>query len=209
VSFSVARRVVAVATPETDEACVETVCGRTVRAVELMLRAVAGDAEPVEAAGEEARVRVDVPLEPAALPRWAAACELARRMAGEALPVWECAELIAAETLAAIGSVGGEQADQQRPPSRREAKTDAEADRNEPGLRHEAFPALRCGGPSRLRSALPLEPERELEALETWAASACAHDLDAALCEAMGLLQHLDSDLGLLLREILERRLHH
>ena len=209
VSFSVAGRVVAVATPETDQACVETVCGRTVRAVETLLRAVSGDVEPAEAAGEEARVRVDVPLEPLALPRWAAACELARRMAGEALPVWECAELISAETLAAIGSVGSVQpGEQPRAPKRSAGPTAADAGQGESGLRHEAFPALRFGGLSRLRPELLLERERELEALEAWAADACAHDLDAALCEAMRRLQQLDGDLGLLLGEILERRLH-
>jgi hypothetical protein len=39
ISWAVARLVVGLATPETDAACVETVRGRTVRAVEALLRA--------------------------------------------------------------------------------------------------------------------------------------------------------------------------
>jgi hypothetical protein len=226
VSWSVARRVVAVATPETDAACMETVRGRTVRAVEAMLRAVSLDAEPPDASDADAedRVRVSLPLESAALPRWAEAVELARRMAGEALPLWECAEAIAAETLATLGpgamdrdvGVSGVTA-AAGAPAGPGASQDEErlsvhaaivgagiaADPDESGLLREAFPALCLGAPS------PLRPVPDLDALEAWAATASPHDLDAALRNAVRSLQHLDHDLGVLLKEILERRLHH
>ena len=87
VSWSVARRVVCVATPETDAACLETVRGRTVRAVEAMLRAVSGDGAPCEVAGEEAYVRVDLILESAALPRWAQALVFALGVRSDGAPL--------------------------------------------------------------------------------------------------------------------------
>ncbi len=226
VSWSVARRVLAVATPETDAACVETVRGRTVRAVEAMLRAVSRDGEPpdVSDAEDDDRVRVCLPLESDALPRWAEAVEFARRMAGEALPVWECAEAIAAETLATLGSAamdrdvdvsgvaaapGTGAGPGASPHEERLSLLDSNghaaiaADPDEPGLLHEAFPALRLGAPS------PIRPAPDLDALEAWAATASPHALDAALRDAVRSLQHLDHDLGVLLKEILERHLHH
>ncbi len=148
VSWSVARRAVAFATPETDEAFAQALHGRTVHAAAAMLRAAFGSAaqagtgeqEKAEATdaqenqtrgcgcqgapsgapgevsphagaptdpasdGEEDddRVRLRVPLARAHHGRWLAALELARRSAGASLPVWECAELIAAEALSAI-----------------------------------------------------------------------------------------------------------
>jgi hypothetical protein len=98
VSWSVARRVVAHVSPETEEACLASVRGRTVRAVEAMLIAAFGEASS-EATGASERVHVRVRLGRQAIGLWHAALELARRMAGETLPVWECAEAIAAETL--------------------------------------------------------------------------------------------------------------
>ena len=79
ISWSVARRAVAHASPETDEAFAAALRGRTVLAAEAMLRAAFRPKAPGEAAfaGEAAE-------------------------AGEALPVWECAEDIAAEALGAL-----------------------------------------------------------------------------------------------------------
>jgi hypothetical protein len=174
-----------------------------------MLRAVSGDGAPSEAAGAAAYVRVDLPLETAALPRWAEALELARSMAGEALPIWECAEAIAAETLAAIGPMAAREpgraaaADAPRLRQRPHSPRGADGDPNEPGLRHAAFPTLRFGAPRALRAA------RDLEALETWATDASPHALDTALRDGVHALQHLDHDLGALLKEIQDRRLHH
>jgi hypothetical protein len=101
ISWSVARRAVAHVSPETDEAFAEALRSRTVCAAEAMLHAAFPDAPTPETDPAE-RVRVCVPLPKAQQGRWLAALELARRMAGEALPVWECAELMAAEALGAI-----------------------------------------------------------------------------------------------------------
>ena len=98
ISWSVARRIMGHVAPETEAACLETVRGRTVRAVEVLLRTAFGEPAP-EITEPGDRVRVHVPLAPAAIARWHAALELARRMAGEAFPVWECAEAIGAWAL--------------------------------------------------------------------------------------------------------------
>jgi hypothetical protein len=102
VSWTVARKVVGLVRPETEAACLETVHGRTVRAVEAIVVAVkaaeggTGDEEP-----EEEGVPVRIPCTRREVGMWDAAVELARRMAGESLPVWACAEAIAAEAASA------------------------------------------------------------------------------------------------------------
>jgi hypothetical protein len=96
VSWTVARLIVGVVTPENEAACLETVRGRTVRAVKALLRTVApADESPTETSEEEDRVAVRVACSPRVATKWAAALELARRMAGEELAAWECAEAIA------------------------------------------------------------------------------------------------------------------
>ena len=214
VSWSVARRAVAHATPETDEAFVHSLRGRTVRAAEELLRAAFGAERPGEdgAGSEEGdqaeRVRVSVPLPAAHHGRWLAALELARRVAGEALPVWECAEAIAAEALGAIPPERVAQAGAANEISRASAGRaptpgcDAAGRRSrEHGLRHEAFGLLRWDrgiGISKL----------DLERLAAWAESASAHAIDRALRRAMKGLQRIDHDLGHLLRQLLDRKLY-
>jgi len=117
VSWTVARRVVAVATPETDAACLETVRGRTVRAVDALVAAwkegkareegarsvpssSAVGAEEEGDAAERVPVRVACPSRVAL--KWDAAVELARRWSGEMVPVWGAADLIAAEVSSAL-----------------------------------------------------------------------------------------------------------
>ena len=211
VSWSVARMVVGIATPETDEDCAATVQHRTVRAVGAMLRALPAEAAPPQEtdAAAKSAVYVTAPLPAEALPRWHYALELARRVAGEALPVWACAEAIAAETLAAVGD---DTSDTQHPcvsgdfpgtPGRRtQGGREAPPDGQEHGLRHAAFPLVRWlhGPPSRSDGALL--------ALAQWAHDASAHALDDALRREHSALQHVDADLGALLREILERGLY-
>jgi len=117
VSWTAARRVVAVATPETDAACLETVRGRTVRAVDALVAAwTEGKAReeglrpaPVSSAvklEDEADAAERVPVRigcPARMAReWDAAVELARRWSGEMLPVWGAADAIAAEVSSAL-----------------------------------------------------------------------------------------------------------
>lgn len=228
VSWSVARRAVAHATPEADEAFVHSLRGRTVRAAEELLRAAFGAERPGEegAESEEAdqaeRVRVSVPLPAAHHDRWLAALELARRVAGEALPVWECAEAIAAE---ALGSIPPEciaqagaaneisRAAAGRAPAPRCAATERPA--REHGLRQEAFGLLRWDHGFSVSNrgfailnqgvAIPnLDPGR----LAAWAESVSAHAIDRALRRAMKGLQRIDHDLGHLLRQLLDRKLY-
>ncbi len=124
VSWSVARRAVAFAAPETDAVFVEALQGRTVQAAQALLREAFGSTPDAATAAAEAqdagkqsnggeaslatddsqheKILVRVPLAGAHHGRWQAALELARRVAGEALPVWECAEAMAGEALSAL-----------------------------------------------------------------------------------------------------------
>jgi len=64
VSWTVARMIVGVVTPENEAACLETVRGRTVRAVEALLRAAAPAEEGSAETSEEDRVAVRVSCSP-------------------------------------------------------------------------------------------------------------------------------------------------
>ncbi len=207
ISWSVARRAVAHASLETDEAFATALSGRTVRAAEAMLHAAFG-AAPAQEADSAERIRVCVPLPAAQQGRWLAALELARRMAGEALPVWECAESIAAEALGAIppglvakaAEAGGSATDLgvQRAKNRLRAMDPPSC---EHGLRHDAFALLRWDRRHAVREA-------DLVRLGAWAEAASPHALDAALRRAMKRLQRIDHDLARILRQVLERRLY-
>jgi hypothetical protein len=99
VSWTVARKIVALATPESEAACLETVRRRSVRAVEAMIEALRAVEEPTgapAAADEEERGRVRIECSPRLAAKWAAAVELARRTSGEPLSTWEAAEAIGA-----------------------------------------------------------------------------------------------------------------
>jgi hypothetical protein len=231
ISWSVARRAVAHASPETDEAFAATLHGRTVCATEALLHAAFPDVPTPEPDSAE-RVRVSVPLPAAQQGRWLAALELARRMAGEALPVWECAELMAAEALGAIppglvaraagaGGFGlvakaagaGESALVASTAGTGESASHAGArpankkpramgkPSREHGLRQEAFGLLRWGR----RHA---SSEANLVHLAGWAETASPHALDGALRRAMKRLQRIEHDLGRILRQVQERRLY-
>ena len=211
VSWSVARRAVGLATPETDVAFVSALRGRTVRAAEALLAAAFGGAREQEGGAgdgeaQRERVVVRVPLSREHHGRWHAALELARRIAGESLPVWECAEAIAAEALAALPpSRVAEAAGLPRlgepaagaAPARRARTFEA----REHGLRHEAFPALRWGAAT--AGARP-----DLEATRSWAQSASPHALDRALRRMLARLQAIEHDAGHLLRQIADRKLY-
>ncbi len=215
VSWSVARRAVAHATPETDGAFAAALRGRTVRAAEAMLRAAFGEAYERQAAAREEgreRVRVSAPLPAAEHPRWLAALELARQVAGENLPVWECAEAIAAEALAALppacvaaaADAEGLAAAEPASPSKDRPAHGGEACGHfsrEPGLRHEAFRLLRWP------LHAPLGAQR-LDRLAESAQVASPHALDRALRRIVRRMQRLDHDLGQLLRQVLDRRLY-
>jgi hypothetical protein len=210
ISCSVARRAVAHASPETDETFAATLRGRTVCAAEAMLHAAFPDVPTPETdpADPAERVRVSVPLPAAQQGRWLAALELARRTAGQALPVWECAEFMAAEALGAIppglvarAAGADESALHAAARGAKNGPRAMEKPSREHGLRHEAFALLRW---DRHHAGT----EADLVRLAGWAETASPHALDGALRRAMKRLQRIEHDLGRILRQVLERRLY-
>jgi hypothetical protein len=212
VSWAVARAVAGLATPDTEAACLETVRGRTVRAVLVIVAAVraseasgaaAGDLEAAgDAADEEAeRVRVRLGASEREARRWYAAVELARRVAGEELPVWQCAEWIAAEAASAIGGPEAGSERELNGPGRVAASVAAQAAEAEHGLRHRAFPGLRW---TPLAGALP----GELAALAAELPAQGPREVERRLGAAVAFLQSLDFETGRILGQLRERRLH-
>jgi len=222
--FSVARLVVGLATPETEAACLATVGGRTLRAVEAIVRAAkeaetegvsgSGDAGVATPEGEdpdeEERVAVRLPCTAREAGLWVAALELARRMAGESLPVWRCAEWIAAEAASALG---GPQAEGPPGPGEPGWLAARSADRagarphstqvprsGEHGLRAEAFP-----GVSWKRPEGPVSDP--LAELARGAEDAMPREIDHRLQAAIAFLQSVDLEMGRVLRQMVDRRL--
>jgi hypothetical protein len=197
VSWTVARMIVGIVTPETEAACLDSVRGRTVRAVEVLLRAVAAPAEIDSRAEEADRVRLRVACTPRVALKWAAALELARRMAGESLPVWACAEAIAAECAAAGAEVAPRPADRRSPlHSARAHGRDAES-----GLRAQVWP--------RLAWAPPAVPGSDrLERLARGLDRCAPRALDRRFREAIAFLQQIDLEIGRVLRQVVDRKLY-
>ncbi len=208
VSWSAAGAAVAIVPPHLDALAAESLRGRTVRAVEEIVRCVRAAERPAELAGAadaDSRVEVRLPIPRRVAERWRAAVELARRMAGENLPLWEAAEAIAAEASSALPPALLAEAWPGPPPlaARSRCPERAPAGAREHGLRHRAFPLL-CWAPASSRAALHRSPEAVL----ALARNASPHALDRALRRAHARLQELDHDLGLLLLQILDRRLY-
>jgi hypothetical protein len=97
-----------VATPDDEEGWVSYALGVTARALAREVRAVdvgsleAGAAETDEDGAEDVRREsVQIRCTPDVNARWYHARRLARRVAGEPLPIWGCMELIAAEVISA------------------------------------------------------------------------------------------------------------
>jgi len=197
VSWTVARMIVGVVTPENEAACLETVRGRTVRAIGALLRAVApADEGPAEESQED-RVPVRVACSPRVATKWAAALELARRMAGEELAAWQCAEAIAAECASAAGKA------EALAPERRgsSARARGPEEESELGLRAELWPQLRWNAPPSRKSARLARLARGLE-------DCSPRDLDRRLGAAMAFIQEVDFEIGRILRQMLERKLY-
>ncbi len=200
VSWTVARKIVALASPENEEACLETVRGRSVRAVEAMIEAVRTAGEPVGAlaGADEEPVRVRIECSARLATKWAAAVELARRASGEQLSTWEAAEAIAAEAASALGAPEvDEDARDGRLPSRRRSARFGE--RSECGLRAVRWPWLRWEGPSGTQGA---------QSVESDLADATPLELDRRFRAAITFLQRIDFEIGRILRQILERGLY-
>ncbi|MBW1684633.1 MAG: HNH endonuclease [Deltaproteobacteria bacterium] len=197
VSWTVARLIVGVVSPENEAACLETVRGRTVRAVEALLRAVApADESPTEGPGED-RVAVRVACSPRVATKWAAALELARRMAGENLSAAECAEAIVAECASAAG--GAEALDSMQ--RRSSLATRRPEEESESGLRAEVWPRLRW-------NARPSRRSDRLEHLTCGLQDCSSRKLDRRLRAAMAFLQQVDFEIGRILRQVVERKLY-
>jgi hypothetical protein len=199
VSWTVARLIVGVVTPENEGACLETVRGRTLRAVRALLRALASPDEGPTQEVQEDRVAVRVACSPGVATKWAAALELARRMAGEELATWECAEAIAAECVSALALGSLEPLATERRGS--SARARGPEQESESGLREQAWPRL-CWNAraSRRRERLA----RLAQGLED-----CApRELDRRLRAAIAFLQGVDFEIGRILRQVVERKLY-
>jgi hypothetical protein len=204
--WTAARLVAGLATPETEQACLATVRGRTVRAVEAIVRAFReseglaadegeGDEDGFEDAG---RVKVRLACTDREATLWAAAVELARRVAGESLPLWRCAEAVAAEAASAWGASDASGASEPEPGA---AQASEEAPEPEHGLRRRAFPGFAWTGPA--RSALP----GPIAALAHRAADRPAREIDRRLRAVIAFLQTVDLEMGVVLRQMQDRGL--
>ena len=196
VGWTVARLVASLATRETEAACLDTIRGRTVRAVEAIARAFRAAGHGQQSADEGAepaadRVAVWLACTPREASLWSAAVELARRSSGEELPLWQCAEAIAAEAASAFGAC-----DPGREP---EPESHAGADHGEageePGERRRAFPELDW---ERRSGAFP----RRLAALARDLASCSAREIDRRLRTVIAFLQTVDFETGSILRRM-------
>jgi len=197
VSWTVARMIVGVVTPENEAACLETVRGRTVRAVEVLLRVVTPTDESPAEEPQEDRVPVRVACSPRVATKWAAALELARRMAGEDLSTAECAEAIVAECASAAGGAEALESKQRRPalPAR------GPEEESESGLRTEVWPRLRW-------NARPSRKSDRLERLACGLEDRSPRELDRRLRVAIAFLQKVDFEIGRILRQVVERKLY-
>jgi hypothetical protein len=195
VPWTVARKVVAHVSPENEEACLETVRGRTVRAVEALLRAVWPSDR--SASSEEERVSVRVPCSPEVSTKWVAALELARRVAGENLPTWECAEAIAAECASKDAAVESRQSPARE---RGEEKRAAELG-DEPGLRGRVWPHLRW-------SSAGANASDPLQRLTRGLERCSPKQLDRRFRRAIAFLQGVDLELGRVLKQVVDRKLY-
>ncbi len=188
VSWTVARKIVAHVTPENQAACVETV-----RAVEELLRAAFPNSG-AESSDEPVSVRI--PCSARVEAKWVAAQEIARRVAGENLPVWECAEAVAAECL----SAAAQDVDVNLMPARSSRRA-ASKPQDEQGLRALAWPHLRC----RLRGAATGNP---LASLARGLDRCSPLELDRRFRVAIAIQQELDFEIGRILRQVVDRKLY-
>jgi hypothetical protein len=197
------RLVARVATPGDEARWIALAQVRSARALAREVRAVGG-AE--EAAGgeapedeEEPRITLRLPCTPRVRAKWAYARQLARRVAGEALPSWECMERVAAEVLSAFPLD--------------EAGEDALAPGNAPGF------LVACTGTGWVSGAAPSPAMCSAEHVAEQIAErvddlmgalegADAFELDARLRRAIALEQQLDGELAAALLHAARGRLH-
>jgi hypothetical protein len=213
-------------------------CEKTARALSREVRAVdvgaleSGAASTDEdGAPEEESETVQLRCTPAVRARWWQARQLARRVAGEALPVWGCMEAIAAEVVSAIPlevevepvtcpapeglsaqpdpRVLGTPAPAANGCAEKRARGDAGQESSQIQLQHPPTPR-EVPSPA----ASPALPDAQtalppfLASLVVGLESADAFELDARLRRAVALEQRLEAEMGPLLLHIAEGRLH-
>ena len=156
--------------------------------------------------GDDERVSVRMRCTPREAGLWVAAVELARRVAGEELAVWQCAEQIAAEAASAVGAPDCAADASEReggagvaPAAGASACGDAAA--REHGLRERAFPGLRWKS---LAASLP----HRLAVLARDLPACTPREVERRLVAAVAFLQRVDFEVARVLRQVVARRLH-
>ncbi len=198
---------------------------KTARELSREVRAV--DAGALESAAatdedgaiEEERETIQLRCTPAVRAKWWRARQLARRVAGEALPVWGCMEAIAAEVLSALPlQVEPEPSPRAAPRELASSGVQVDAAERERAANGCAELGRVRGSPSPLErpssdsTPAPRAPGVELPPflapLVAGLEHADAFDLDQRLRRAVALEQRLEAEMGPLLLRIAEGRLH-
>jgi hypothetical protein len=210
-SWTQLRILVTVATPATEAHWLELARGRTVRALEALVRearaatgtaetsaAIAADDAVVEG---EAIVRFDLRCPRRVRRLWSRVVELARRMIGADGPVWQAAEVVAAEGLAAP-----EAGSDASTPAVADAGTGGHAIQDDRGddLGNPVRPPVwGCLDWSAVRAAIPAD----IEALGHACSELDAFELDTRLRKVLKAQRAIDWQLGRLLHTLLRLRL--
>ncbi len=161
---------------------------------------------------EEPREAVRIPCAPSARGRWSHARRLAQRVAGEALPVWESMEAVAAEVASALPlepSLAREVSELPWDAVRREP--DVAADRDQPARSVPSSPSTRAAANGCAAQADRARPAASpfLSGLLAGLDSIDALELDARLRRAVALEQGLEARIAPLLLRVARDRLHH
>jgi hypothetical protein len=198
-SWAHVRLLTRVAAPEDAATWVEETSGLTVRELENRLRATGDTGEATtdppndDAIDGEPAVPLRVPCPRRVRTAWRQAVELARRVAGEELAVWQAAEAIAAEGLAAQPVPEGPEG--------------AIGPWPEPGWRHpgagEQLPNAADARWAPVADAAPTD----IETLGAGCESLDARALDSRMRAALQAMARTDWQLGRLLRLFLDLRL--
>ena len=207
VSWTQARLLARVATPETERIWLDRAATRTATALERAVRRV--DTGSLEggalSAGDDPdawpRETVSIRCTPEVRARWWHVRQLANRVAGESLSPAACAEAVAAEVLSALPAA--------LPDADRPLRWDAATVGPPPAgrvLRRERRTRRLRDEPKddAIRARLP----RSLRGLVEGLAAADAFELDRRLRRAVALEQRLEARLGPLLRVVADGRLH-
>src|SRR3989475_8019976 len=192
ITWSQARCLVALATPENALLWLTIARFRTVRALEAAVARRAGRRVAGDTIDGEERVRVRLPCPRHVRARWGQVLELARCMCGGEVAPWEAAEAIAAEGHSARGV---------EPDDPLAGLPDSVPT---PLPESEGRPAMSALDWSAVEEALP----DDVEALTRGAEDLNAFALDQRMRAALRALQRVDFQMGRLLHLVFARRLH-